>query len=96
MFTVAGGSKAPIVAALARGEDLPAARVRTAALWLIDRAAFGPAPEARPDGCQDGCEIVYLGHNHWSKGRAAECLFEQDSGHVGKARHDQRDLRQLR
>jgi 6-phosphogluconolactonase len=48
VFTVAGGSKAPIVAALARGEDLPAARVRAAALWLIDQAAFGPVPDAGP------------------------------------------------
>jgi len=45
VFTVAGGSKAAAVAALLRGEDLPAARVHAGrTIWLVD----GPARAAAP------------------------------------------------
>jgi 6-phosphogluconolactonase len=44
VFTVAGESKREAVAALRRGDDIPAARVRAARIvWLIDRAAAGEA-----------------------------------------------------
>ncbi len=42
VFTVAGESKRDAVAALRRGDDIPAARVRASrVVWLIDRAASG-------------------------------------------------------
>ena len=45
VFTVAGASKADAVAALLRGDDLPAARVHAGrTLWLVDGAARGDAP----------------------------------------------------
>ncbi|HEX4126059.1 MAG TPA: 6-phosphogluconolactonase [Acidimicrobiales bacterium] len=45
VFTVAGASKAEAVAALERGDDLPAARVHAGqTLWLVDGAARGHAP----------------------------------------------------
>lgn len=45
VFTVAGASKADAVAALLRGDDLPAARVHAGrTLWLVD----GPARAAAP------------------------------------------------
>jgi len=45
VFTVAGASKADAVAALLRGEDLPAARVHAGrTIWLVD----GPARAAAP------------------------------------------------
>jgi 6-phosphogluconolactonase len=45
VFTVAGASKADAVAALLRGDDLPAARVHAGhVLWLVD----GPARAAAP------------------------------------------------
>ena len=45
VFTVAGASKADAVAALQRGDDLPAARVHAGrTLWLVD----GPARAAAP------------------------------------------------
>ncbi len=45
VFTVAGASKADAVAALVRGEDLPAARVHAGrTLWLVDGAARAGAP----------------------------------------------------
>jgi 6-phosphogluconolactonase len=45
VFTVAGASKADAVAALVRGDDLPAARVHAGhVLWLVD----GPARAAAP------------------------------------------------
>jgi 6-phosphogluconolactonase len=45
VFTVAGASKATAVAALVRGDDLPAARVHAGrTLWLVDAAARGDAP----------------------------------------------------
>jgi 6-phosphogluconolactonase len=45
VFTVAGASKADAVAALVRGEDLPAARVHAGrTIWLVD----GPARAAAP------------------------------------------------
>ena len=45
VFTVAGASKADAVAALLRGEDLPAARVHAArTIWLVDGPARGAAP----------------------------------------------------
>ncbi len=45
IFTVAGASKADAVAALVRGDDLPAARVHAGhVLWLVD----GPAARQRP------------------------------------------------
>jgi 6-phosphogluconolactonase len=45
VFTVSGASKADAVAALVRGEDLPAARVHAGrTIWLVD----GPARAAAP------------------------------------------------
>jgi 6-phosphogluconolactonase len=45
VFTVAGASKAGAVAALLRGDDLPAARVHAGrTLWLVDGAARADAP----------------------------------------------------
>jgi 6-phosphogluconolactonase len=45
LFTVAGVAHAPAVAALARGEDLPAARVHAhETVWLVDAAASAAAP----------------------------------------------------
>ena len=45
VFTVAGATKAAAVAALVRGDDLPAARVHAGrTLWLVDRAAAANAP----------------------------------------------------
>ncbi len=45
VFTVAGASHAASVAALVRGEDLPAARVHAGTtIWLVDAAARGNAP----------------------------------------------------
>jgi 6-phosphogluconolactonase len=45
VFTVAGASKAEAVAALERGDDLPAARVHAGhTLWLVDGAARADAP----------------------------------------------------
>jgi 6-phosphogluconolactonase len=45
VFTVAGASKADAVAALLRGDDLPAARVHAGrTLWLVDGAARADAP----------------------------------------------------
>ena len=45
VFTVAGASKAEAVAALLRGDDLPAARVHAGrTLWLVDGAARGDSP----------------------------------------------------
>jgi 6-phosphogluconolactonase len=45
VFTVSGVSKAPAVAALVRGDDLPAARVHAGrTLWLVDGAACADAP----------------------------------------------------
>jgi 6-phosphogluconolactonase len=45
VFTVAGASKAAAVAALVRGDDLPAARVHAGrTLWLVDGAARSDAP----------------------------------------------------
>jgi 6-phosphogluconolactonase len=45
VFTVAGASKAAAVAALVRGDDLPAARVHAGrTLWLVDGAAHADAP----------------------------------------------------
>jgi 6-phosphogluconolactonase len=45
VFTVAGASKAEAVAALLRGDDLPAARVHAGrTLWLVDGAARADAP----------------------------------------------------
>jgi len=42
VFTVAGESKQDAVAALRRGDDIPAARVKAARIvWLIDRVAAG-------------------------------------------------------
>jgi len=42
VFTVAGESKRDAVAALRRGDDIPAARVKAArVVWLIDRGASG-------------------------------------------------------
>ena len=42
VFTVAGESKRDAVAALRRGDDIPAARVRASrVVWLIDQAASG-------------------------------------------------------
>lgn len=44
VFTVAGESKRDAIAALRRGDDIPAARVRaTRVVWLVDEAAAGPA-----------------------------------------------------
>jgi 6-phosphogluconolactonase len=45
VFTVSGSSKADAVAALRRGDDIPAARVHPArVVWLIDGPAFGQSP----------------------------------------------------
>jgi 6-phosphogluconolactonase len=45
VFTVAGASKADAVAALLRGEDIPAARVHAGRmLWLVDGSARAEAP----------------------------------------------------
>ena len=45
VFTVAGASKAEAVAALERGDDLPAARVHAGrTLWLVDGAARADSP----------------------------------------------------
>jgi 6-phosphogluconolactonase len=45
VFTVAGEPKAAAVAALLRGEDLPAARVHAGrTIWLVDGPARGEAP----------------------------------------------------
>jgi 6-phosphogluconolactonase len=45
VFTVAGASKAKAVAALERGDDLPAARVHAGrTLWLVDAAARADSP----------------------------------------------------
>jgi 6-phosphogluconolactonase len=45
VFTVSGASKADAVAALVRGDDIPAARVDAArVVWLVDAAALAPAP----------------------------------------------------
>ena len=45
VFTVAGAQQADAVAALLRGEDLPAARVHAGTtIWLVDAAARGNAP----------------------------------------------------
>ncbi|HWF16777.1 MAG TPA: 6-phosphogluconolactonase [Acidimicrobiales bacterium] len=45
IFTVAGASKADAVAALLRGDDLPAARVHAGhMLWLVDGPARASAP----------------------------------------------------
>jgi len=45
VFTVSGASKVDAVAALRRGDDIPAARVASSrVVWLIDGAAAGPHP----------------------------------------------------
>lgn len=45
VFTVSGPAKAKAVAALRRGEDIPAARVRVHHIfWLLDAAASGTSP----------------------------------------------------
>jgi 6-phosphogluconolactonase/glucosamine-6-phosphate isomerase/deaminase len=45
VFTVAGASKADAMAALVRGDDIPAARVKAArTVWLVDAAALASAP----------------------------------------------------
>jgi len=45
VFTVSGLSKADAVAALVRGDDIPAARVDAArVVWLVDAAALASAP----------------------------------------------------
>jgi 6-phosphogluconolactonase len=45
VFTVSGASKADAVAALVRGDDLPAARVHAGqTIWLVDGAARADAP----------------------------------------------------
>ena len=45
VFTVSGASKADAVAALVRGDDLPAARVHAGRdLWLVDGAARADCP----------------------------------------------------
>jgi 6-phosphogluconolactonase len=45
VFTVSGASKAHAVAALLRGDDLPAARVHAGqTIWLVDGAARADAP----------------------------------------------------
>jgi 6-phosphogluconolactonase len=45
VFTVAGASKADAVAALLRGDDIPAARVHAGrTLWLVDGPACATAP----------------------------------------------------
>ncbi len=45
VFTVSGPTKTDAIAALRRGDDLPAARVTAErVVWLVDDAAFGNAP----------------------------------------------------
>ncbi len=45
VFTVSGASKAPAVAALVRGDDLPASRVHAGqTVWLVDGSARADAP----------------------------------------------------
>ncbi len=45
VFTVSGASKAPALAAVLRGEDLPAARVQACrTVWLVDGPAQGVSP----------------------------------------------------
>jgi 6-phosphogluconolactonase len=45
VFTVSGASKADAMAALLRGDDIPAARVKAArTVWLVDAAALASAP----------------------------------------------------
>jgi 6-phosphogluconolactonase len=45
VFTVAGASKVDAVAALRRGDDIPAARVAsTQVIWLLDDLAAGQHP----------------------------------------------------
>jgi 6-phosphogluconolactonase len=45
VFTVTGAAKADAVAALLRGDDIPAARVHAGrTVWLVDDAACGSAP----------------------------------------------------
>lgn len=45
VFTISGAAKADAVAALRRGEDIPASRVHVAhTVWLVDDAACGGAP----------------------------------------------------
>jgi 6-phosphogluconolactonase/glucosamine-6-phosphate isomerase/deaminase len=45
VFTVTGAAKAGAVAALQRGDDLPAARVAAPrVIWLVDGAAHADAP----------------------------------------------------
>ena len=45
VFTVAGDSKREAIDQLRQGVDLPAARVSAVqVIWLVDGAAFGPAP----------------------------------------------------
>ncbi|HEY6425962.1 MAG TPA: 6-phosphogluconolactonase [Acidimicrobiales bacterium] len=45
VFTVSGASKADALAALVRGDDIPAARVDAArVVWLVDAAALASAP----------------------------------------------------
>jgi 6-phosphogluconolactonase len=45
VFTVSGESKQDAVAALRRGDDIPAARVKAQrVVWLVDEAASGQAP----------------------------------------------------
>jgi 6-phosphogluconolactonase len=44
LFTVTGESKQDAIAALRRGDDIPAARVKAKQIvWLVDKAAGGPA-----------------------------------------------------
>jgi 6-phosphogluconolactonase/glucosamine-6-phosphate isomerase/deaminase len=46
VFTVAGESKRDAVAAVRRGDDIPATRVATTDIvWLVDRAAAGETAE---------------------------------------------------
>jgi 6-phosphogluconolactonase/glucosamine-6-phosphate isomerase/deaminase len=45
VFTVSGSAKADAVAALRRGDDIPAARIAAQrVVWLIDAAAATPSP----------------------------------------------------
>jgi 6-phosphogluconolactonase len=45
LFTVTGENKRDAVAAVRRGDDIPALRVRAKrVVWLVDEAAGGPAP----------------------------------------------------
>jgi 6-phosphogluconolactonase len=45
VFTVTGAAKADAIAALRRGDDIPAARVHaTEVVWLVDDSANGSAP----------------------------------------------------